>query len=302
MDVAVTGSSGLIGTALREALAGRGDRVVRVVRSAASGDDEVRWDPTGGRIEAGGLEGIGAVVHLAGEPLFPPWTRGRKQRILDSREAGTRLLATTLAGLDDPPEVLVSQSAIGFYPHDAGDRPLTEASAGGAGFLAAVVRRWEAAARPAADAGIRVVHPRTGLVLAGGAPFLRLQALPARLGLGAKLGDGRQWQSWIHLEDEVGALLLLLDDGRAVGPVDLTAPEPVRQEEFADTLARVLRRPRALAVPRPVIRAALGRTATEEFALADQRVLPHRLTTELGYRFRYPDLEAALRAALGRPR
>lgn len=302
MDVAVSGSTGTIGGHLCDRLRASGHRVVRLVRSGRAGRDEVRWDPASGTIDRAGLEGVDAVVHLAGEPLTPPWTAAKRRRILRSREEGTRLLADALASLTDPPRVLVSQSAIGYYPADAGDEPLAEESAAGSGFMADVVRRWEMAADPARDAGIRVVHPRTGLVLAPDADFLRLQAIPARFGLGAQLGDGRHWQSWVHIDDEVAALLHLIGDERATGPVNVTAPNPVRNAEFADTLARVLERPRFLAVPRPVIRAVLGRDATDDFAFADQRVRPRRLQEELGFTFRFTQLEPALRAVLHHPR
>lgn len=301
MDVLVTGSSGLIGTALRRALREAGHRPIRLVRPSSSADtgDHVRWEPTGGRIENGALEGVHAVVNLAGEPLLGRWTRAKKHRIRESRVQGTRLLAETLASLQRPPSVLLSGSAVGYYG-SRGDEILTEASSTGDGFLAEVVADWERAARPVVDAGIRLVHLRTGLVQDREADLVKLQLIPFKLGLGGKLGSGEQWFPWIHIDDHVRAMLHLLADEEATGPVNMTAPNPVRQGEYAKTLGRVLNRPAALTVPKPAVKLVFGTTAAEEMATASQRVVPERLVDELGFSFTHPELEPALRDVLGR--
>ena len=297
MDVAITGSSGLIGSALAEHLRAGGHRVVRVVRGdGATGADEVRWDPSSGDIDAAGLEGLGAVVHLAGESIGGGrWNEKRKRRVLESRTRGTSLLAQTLAGLQRPPGVLLSGSAIGYYG-DRGDEELTEESGRGDGFLSDVVVAWEDAATPATEAGIRTVFLRTGLVLAGHGGVLKPQLPLFKAGLGGRLGGGRQWQSWVSLPDEVGAIVHLLTSDVA-GPVNLTGPRPVRQVDFAKTLGQVLRRPTFLPVPKFGPRLLLGREMADELLFASQRALPVRLEAD-GYRFQHVTLEAALRAVL----
>lgn len=302
MDVVIGGSSGLLGTRLRRALRDRGDRPIRLVRPQTDdrSGDTVRWDPSSGEIEAGALEGVDAVVNLAGAALFARWTDERRRRIRASRVDSTRLLAETVAGLDRPPRVMLTGSAVGYYG-SRGDEVLTEDAAPGEGFLADVVQELEAAAGPARDAGVRVAHLRTAPALARDAMVLKLQLIPARLGLGGKLTHGRQWFPWIHVDDHIGATLHLLDTEEAAGGFNLAAPEPVRHAEFARTLGRVLNRPAALTVPKPVISLVFGRTAADEFAAASQRVLPHRLIEELGFGFTHPDLEGALRDLLDRP-
>lgn len=296
MDVAVTGASGLIGSRLVDALVGRGDRVLRLVRHEPRGTDEIGWDPRAGRIDAAGLEGVDAVVHLAGEPIGAKrWSAAQKATILESRVDGTALVAATLAAAQRPPKVLVSGSAIGFYG-DRGDEQLDETSARGTGFLADVVVAWETATAPAEAAGVRVAHARTGLVLApdGGAlgPMLRL----FRLGLGGRLGSGRQWWSWISIDDEVAALVHLLDHDVS-GPVDLVAPQPVTNADFTRSLARALHRPAVLPVPAFGPRLLLGRQLADELLFASQRVAPTRLLAS-GFAFAHADVDTALAAVL----
>jgi uncharacterized protein len=297
--VVVTGSSGLIGTALAASLRGDGHRVVGMVRRAPSGPDELRWDPGAGTIDRAGLEGVDAVVHLAGAGIGDQrWSDGYKRTILESRTRSTALLASTLAGLERPPSVLVSGSAIGVYG-DRGDEVLTEQSAPGTSFLADVVQRWEAEAAPAVEAGIRTPFIRTGIVLSpdGGAlPKL----LPLfKLGVGGRMGSGRQWWSWISLPDEVAAIRFLLD-GDLDGPVNLTAPEPVTNAEFTRILARVLHRPAFLPVPAFAPKLLRGPELAQELLFASQRVVPQVLDTA-SFGFAHPDLETALRALLGKP-
>ncbi|MDL4817888.1 TIGR01777 family oxidoreductase [Actinomadura opuntiae] len=295
MRVTVTGSSGLIGSALVRALREDGHEVVRLVRREPSAPDEARWSPADGCVEAAALEGADAVVHLAGAGVGDrPWTKAYKRRIRDSRLDGTRTLAEAIAAADRRPPVLVCGSAIGFYG-DTGDRETDEKSPMGGGFLAALVRDWEAAAAPAREAGVRVVHPRTGVVLARGGGIVGRTLPLFRLGLGGRLGDGSQWTSWIALADEVAALRFLI--GHEVsGPVNLTAPNPVTNAEYTAALGRALHRPARLAVPRAVLRAAL-RDFADEGPLVSQRVLPRRLE-HAGFRFRYPDVDSALAAVL----
>lgn len=296
MRVLVTGSHGLIGTALTEALRARGDEVTPLRRP----DD---WDPERATIDAARVAGHDAVVHLAGESLGEKrWTAEQKRRIVESRRAGTALLAGALAGLPDAdrPAVLVSASAIGFYG-DRGDETVDETSPSGDGFLAEVVRVWEAATAAAADAGIRVVHVRTGIVLSSNGGALARQLLPYRLGLGGPIAGGRMWWSWISVDDEVGAILHCIDRATSSGPVNLVAPAPVHQREFASTLGRVLRRPAVLPTPLLPLRVVYGRELVSEVLLWSQRVAPGVLSST-GYPFRHPSLEGALRAVISRPR
>jgi uncharacterized protein len=296
--VAITGATGLIGGALADALTRDGLRVHRVTRSAAkAGPDDVVWDPAKGTIDAAKLEGVDAVVHLAGEPIGASrWSDETKRRILDSRVQGTDLIARTVASLDDPPTVLLSGSAIGYYG-DRGDEVLTETSTPGDDFLAEVTQAWEAAAAPAVDAGIRVVHPRTGVVIAKEGPLIEKVELPFRLGVGGRVGSGRQYVAWIALEDEVRALALLLDRNDLRGPVNLTAPEPVTNAELTRVLGQVLRRPTLLPIPVLAIKALYGEMG-ESLATVSQRAHPTRLL-EAGFEFVHPDLASALRVALG---
>jgi hypothetical protein len=297
LNVAVTGASGLIGSALIRRLESDGHRVTRLVRRAA-GPGEISWDPVSGRLEPGQLEGMDAVIHLAGENVGVRWTAARKRQIKSSRIQGTRLLSEAIARARRRPGVLVSASAIGIYGN-RGDEVLTENSPAGDAvldFLAEVGREWEAAAEPARASGVRVIHPRFGLVLSPEGGALRKMLLPFRLGLGGRLGSGTQWMSWISIDDVVGALLHVLLTESFSGPVNLVAPEPVRNRDFTAILGGVLSRPTPFAVPAAALRLALGEMATSTL-LASARVLPKRLLAA-GYRFEHPDLNTALRHVL----
>jgi uncharacterized protein len=298
MHVAITGSSGFLGTALRAHLAERGHTVIRLVRHAPTAGDEVGWDPEAGALHAGVFDGVDGVVHLAGAGIGERrWTEDQKQRILESRTKGTRLLAETLAALDRPPPVLVSASAVDYYGN-RGDEVLTEDSGPGEGFLPQVVVAWEAAADPAREAGIRVVHPRTGIVLSpDGGALARLLPL-FRLGVGGRLGSGRQYWPWISLDDEIGLVERALVTDDLVGPVNFVSPTPVTNAEFTRTLATVLRRPALLPVPRLGPALLYGRQLVNELLLASRRVLPERALAS-GYTFRHEHLETCLRDLLG---
>jgi uncharacterized protein len=299
MDVVVTGSGGLIGTALRSALERAGHRMVPMVRSQAAGD-AIGWDPDHGRIDAGGLEGVGAVVHLAGEGIGAKrWNDAQKITIKESRVRGTVLLAETLAKLNRPPKVLLSGSAVGYYG-DRGDEVLTESSRAGEGFLAGVCVAWEAAAAPAKDAGIRVSHLRTDIVLSAAGGALAKMLPPFRVGLGGRLGPGRQWMSWISIDDEAGAIVHLLADDAPAGAVNLTGPNPVTNADFTAALGRALRRPAVIPVPQIALKAALGGEMAQELLLNSQRALPTRLL-DSGYTFAHPEVGDALRTVLSRP-
>jgi uncharacterized protein len=296
VKVVVTGSSGLIGSALARALQARGDEVTRLVRRAPT-TGEARWNPEEGHIEPGALEGNDAIVHLAGVGIGDRrWSEEHKRAVLESRVKGTTLIAETIAALTDKPRVLASASAMGYYGL-RGDEVLTEDSAPGTGFLTEVCVQWEAATAPAEDAGVRVVHLRTGLVLSPDGGALKQMLLPFKMGLGGRIGNGRQWWSWISIEDEVGAIIHLIDGSDERGPVNLTAPNPVTNEQFTRTLNGVLRRPTLLPTPTFALRAMFGSEAVDEMFLGGQRVLPARLQAD-GYGFRHPDLEGALRQLL----
>jgi hypothetical protein len=304
MRVAITGSSGLIGAALARELRSTGHEVVRLVRRAPSSADEAAWDPGSGTVDEAGLRGVHAVVHLAGEPIGGGrWTPAHKRRIRDSRVDGTRVIATALTGMrggsQDGPQALICGSAIGYYGSDRGDEPLTEESGSGSGFLAGVVREWEAAAEPARAAGLRVVHVRTGIVQSAKGGALALQLPLFKLGLGGRLGSGRQWMSWITLDDIVGIFIHAIVTPDLEGILNGTAPEPVRNAEFTQALGRVLGRPAFLPVPKLGPAALLGREGAQETALASQRVLPAR-TEATGYRFHHRTVEPALRHVLDR--
>lgn len=299
MDIAITGSTGLIGEALRTRLLADGHRVVRVVRHEPTGPDEIRWDPTTGHLEAADLDGLDAVVHLAGEGIAEKrWTDEQKQRILESRTLGTRLLAETLAGLERPPAVLVSGSAMGIYG-DGGDRVLTEDSPPGDIFLSQVCVAWEAAAQPAIDAGIRVPFIRTGVVLSADGGALAKILLQFKLFAGGPMGSGRQWWSWISIDDEVAAIRWLIDHDVA-GPVNLTAPAPVTYREFAKVLGHILHRPSFLPVPAFGPRLLLGAELADQLLFLSQRVEPTVLEAQ-AFPFAHRDIETALRAVLHRP-
>ena len=299
LRVAVTGASGLVGRHLVASLRADGHQVLALVRRPVRAADEIEWRPERGEIDAARLEGVDAVVHLAGASIAGGrWTKARKRAIRESRVQGTALLAETLANLRQPPRVLVSTSAVGFYG-DGGETWLTEESPQGAGFLAEVCRKWEAAAEPAARAGIRVVHPRFGVVLAGEGGMLPLLARVFRLGLGGPAGDGRQYMSWIALGDLLDVLFESIRDDGLSGPVNAVAPEPVTNREFSKTLGNVLHRPAFMPAPAPMLRLALGGLA-DELLLASERVRPARLEAA-GFRFAFPTIESALRHELDRP-
>jgi uncharacterized protein (TIGR01777 family) len=299
MLVAVTGASGLIGTAVVRRLQAEGHQVLRLTRSRPSGPDQVQWDPMAGRLDPDALAKADAVVHLAARNIGDRlrWTAATKRDLLQTRVEGTGLVAGTMAGLAEGPRVLVCASGIGFYG-DRGDEVLTEASSGGHGFLADVVRRWEEAADPARAAGLRVVHLRTGPVQTAAGAGLPKQALMFRLGVGGRLGSGRQWLSWISLDDIAGAYLHVLTRQDLDGPVNAVAPNPVTNAEFTATLARILRRPAVLHIPAFGPRLVLGEAA-DELLFVSQRARPARLQAT-GYRFQFPELEPALRQTLGR--
>jgi uncharacterized protein (TIGR01777 family) len=296
MDVAVTGSHGLIGSALIEALRDGGHRVVRIVRDGASGPDDVRWDPLTGAIEPEPLEGLDAVVHLAGAGIGDKkWTPARKQLVLESRTRGTTVLTRALAGLTRKPGVLVSASAIGYYG-DRGDEVLTEESPPGDDFGATVCREWEAATAPASDAGIRVVRIRTGLVQAGSGGMLQRLLLPFKLGAGGRLGSGEQYMSWIALDDEISAIRHVIATPALEGPLNLTAPNPVTNAEYTQTLGRVLHRPTVIPTPLFGLKAVYGAELVETL-LGSQRVSSEKLRAS-GFEFAHPELEGALRAVI----
>ncbi|MEW5763344.1 MAG: TIGR01777 family oxidoreductase [Acidobacteriota bacterium] len=295
LSVAVTGGSGLVGGALCAFLSSGGHRVLRLVRRPA-GEGEARWDPAKGEIDAPSLEGLDAVVHLAGENIASGrWTARRKAAIRDSRVAGTGLLCRTLAGLKRKPPTLICASAIGYYG-DRGGESLDETSPAGEGFLSEVCREWEAAADPARTAGIRVVHARIGVVLSAAGGALPKILPPFRAGLGGPVGSGRQYMSWIALDDLVGLLHHLLFSGLE-GPVHATAPLPVTNRDFARTLGTVLHRPVLLPLPAPAVKLLFGEMG-EALLLSGAKVLPKRAEKD-GFRFRTPDLETALREELG---
>jgi uncharacterized protein (TIGR01777 family) len=295
--VAITGSHGLIGSALIASLQRDGHDVLRLVRSASDVSGTIQWDPAKGLIDAAALEGVDAVVHLAGEGVAEKkWDVEQKRKILESRTQGTSLLARTLAALDRKPSVLVSASAIGFYG-DRGDEVLTEQSPRGDGFLADVVVAWEGAAAAAEDAGIRVAKIRTGIVLSAKGGALAKILLPFKLGLGGRLGPGTQWWSWVSIDDVIGGIRYLIDNGDVSGPVNLTGPEPVTNASFTSTLGKVLHRPSFLPTPSFAPRLILGKELAHTLLFDSQRVLPDVLSTH-GYPFHHRDLESALRAEL----
>ena len=296
MDVAVTGSTGLIGSALCTALEARGDRVVRILRRDPSGRGEIHWDPADGVLDPSDLRGTDAVVHLAGAGIADRrWTPAQRNRIRESRTRGTTLLAGALAEIRDDggPSTLVSGSAIGVYG-DAGDHLLDEDGPRGTGFLADVCIAWERATERAGNAGIRVAHARTGVVLSPEGGLLAKQLPLFRLGLGGRLGSGHQYLSWISLRDEVAALLWLVDR-EVEGPVNLVAPSPVTNAEFARSLGSALGRPARLPVPTAMPMVMFGRDLVRELMLASTRVRP-RVLEDGGFAFTDPELGPALRA------
>ena len=292
--VLVSGASGLIGSALLPSLKSRGFQVVRLVRGPASGEDQISWDPLK-PIAPETVSGYRAIVHLSGESVVGRWTDSKQAKIRDSRVASTRNLAQSLAHVADRPRVLITASAIGYYG-DRRDEVLREESSSGSGFLAEVCREWEAAAKPAADAGIRCAQIRTGVVLSAEGGALQKMLPPFRLGVGGNLGSGRQWMSWIHIQDMVGAINHILKTDLLYGAVNMVAPRPVTNAEFTKTLGAVLSRPTIFPVPEFVAKLAFGQMA-EEVLLASQRVEPTKLVSN-GYPFQYSDLRKALESIL----
>jgi uncharacterized protein (TIGR01777 family) len=299
LTVAITGSSGLVGSALAALLTSGGHRVIRLVRRAPADDSERRWDPDDPDPDL--LRGTSALVHLAGASIAGRFTAGHKRSIRASRITPTRRLAELAAATPGGPAVMVTASAIGYYGPRRGDELLTEDSPRGDGFLADVVAGWEAASTPAQDAGLRVVLVRTGIVQSPRGGTLRLLWPLAEVGAGGRLGAGHQWVSWIGIDDLTDVYYRALTDDTLAGPVNATAPHPVRNADYARTLARVLRRPLQLPVPGLGPRLLLGAEGASELAGADQRVSPRRLLRN-GHRFRHPELEPALRHLLGRAR
>ena len=295
MRVLISGATGLVGTGLAGLLGARGDQVLRLTRGPAA-PGAVPWDPQVGALDPRALEGLDAVVHLAGENIAGGrWTPARKARIRESRVQGTRLLCERLAQCQRPPAVLASASAIGYYG-DRGEALLSEDSPSGQGFLAEVCRAWEEAAEPARTHGLRVAHLRFGMILSARGGALARMLLPFRLGLGGRIGSGRQYLSWIALDDALRVLCQVLDQPTLRGPLNVVAPQPCTNAEFTQTLGQVLRRPTVLPLPAWAARLALGEMA-EGLLLSSQRVLPARLL-ESGFRFELPDLAGALRQLL----
>jgi uncharacterized protein (TIGR01777 family) len=297
MNILLSGSTGLVGSALLPLLTSSGHGVRRLMRSTANVNDaDVAWNPDSGEMDLGKLAGIEAIVHLAGEPIASGrWTAAKKARIRDSRVIGTRNLCQALAKLDPRPNTLISASAIGIYG-DRGEELLNEQSVAGSGFLAEVCREWEAATAPAEAAGIRTVHLRFGVILTPAGGALAKMLLPFRLGIGGVLGSGRQYMSWIALDDVLGALHHLLATDTVAGAVNCVAPNPVTNHKFTKALGRVLSRPTILPAPAVAMKLALGEMA-DELLLASQRVEPPKLSAS-GYAFRLATLEDALRHVL----
>ena len=298
MDIAISGSSGLIGTALIAELEHAGHRVLRLIRPGGTpGPDDLRWDPEGGTVDAAGLEGVGAVIHLAGVPIGDHrWTPTYKEAIVHSRVVGTDLLARTIAALQTPPAVFASASAVGYYGN-RGEEVLTETSGPGVGFRTQVCTAWEGAAAPAQEAGIRLVILRSGNVLTKLGGVLPYMLTPFRLGLGAKFGNGSQWFPWVSLDDEVGAIVHSLTHHEISGPVNICAPVLVRNAEFTTALGHALHRPTPWRAPGFALSVIAGKERADEVLLGSQRVEPAVLDAT-GYLFRDPELEPALKRIL----
>jgi uncharacterized protein (TIGR01777 family) len=294
--ILVSGVSGPIGAALLPSLKAGGCDVVRLVRGVATGAEQISWDPAK-PIAPHAVSGFDAVIHLAGESIVGRWTAAKKAKIRDSRVVGTRNLAQALAQADHKPRVFVCSSAVGYYG-DRGDEVLREQSAPGTGFLSEVCREWEGATQPAADAGIRTVRLRTGVVLSPAGGALGKMLTPFRMGVGGEIGNGRQWMSWIDVEDMIGAIRHVLKTDLVRGPVNMVAPKPVTNSEFTRTLASVLSRPAIFPMPAFAVKLAFGEMG-ETVLLGGQRVEPAQLIAS-GYPFRFGDLRASLENTLGR--
>ena len=295
MKIVISGASGLIGTQLVATLKSSGHEVVQLVRRSATAG-QIMWDPKSGKLDPVSLEGCDAVIHLSGAGIGDKrWSDAYRKEILDSRTATTLLLANTIASLQRKPSVFLSGSAIGIYGA-RGDEQLTETSAHGTGFLADVCKQWEAAAKPAIDAGVRTVFLRTGIVLSPKGGALKKLLPLFRLGVGGKFGNGKQWQSWISMDDEVASIIHLLT-ANVSGAVNLTAPQPVTNAEFTKVLARVIKRPAIVPVPTFAPKILLGGELADALLFTGQRVMPQALTAS-GYVFKHSTLESALRSLL----
>ena len=300
MKVAISGASGLVGRGLATFLSTGGHEVYSLVRRPAQTAHEIAWNPEAGEVDRARLEGVDVVVHLAGENIASGrWTDEQKLRIRESRVLGTQTLSRAIAALDRKPHTFVSASAVGAYGCRS-DEELDEESPRGEGFLAEVCAAWEGAASPAADAGVRVVHPRFGMILHPQEGALAKMVLPTQLGVGGRMGSGQQWWSWVTLEDALALLLFAMEETSITGALNVVAPEPLRAGAFADTLARALRRPAPLPAPAFALRLALGEMA-DALLLCSARAVP-RKALAAGFTFTYPDLESALRFQLGRTR
>lgn len=296
LTIAISGSSGFIGRALARSLAARGHRVRHLVRRAATNASEIAWNPRAGEIDTSRMDGVDAVINLAGESLDQRWSDDVKRAIRDSRVQATTLLASTIASLPRKPRVFLSGSAVGIYG-DRGDEMLDESSALGDDFLANVCQAWEASTDAATQAGVRVAHLRTGVVLAKDGGALARMLTPFRFGIGGKLGSGKQWMSWITRDDHVAAMEFLLGAADVSGPVNLTAPHPVTNEALTAALGNELHRPSFVPVPKLALELILGEMA-DAAVLASQRAIPRRLD-EAGFTFTSPRIEDALAAILG---
>lgn len=296
MKILVSGSHGLVGTALTKSLEPRGHEIVRLVRYLPGSESEIEWNPDRYSIAIARLEGLDSVVHLAGESIAEGrWSEEKKRRIRDSRVKGTKLLSDALANLERPPKSLICASAIGYYGN-RGDELLTEESSPGSDFLSKVCVEWEEATQLAAEKGIRVVNARFGIILSKDGGALAKMLTPFRLGIGGRVGSGKQWMSWIALDDVVGGIVYALANESLRGPVNFVAPNPVRNSEFTKALGRVLSRPTLFPIPEFGVRLAFGEMA-DALLLSSQRVEPQRLN-KAGFQFQYTQLESALRHVL----
>ena len=296
MKVLIAGASGLVGSALIPALETEGAEVTRLVRTPA-GAREIEWHPNNDQLDASTLEGFGAIINLAGENIAAGrWTDDQKRKIRDSRVNGTHLLSEAIAKLKDKPKVFLCASATGIYG-DRDDETLDEQSDSGGGFLAGVCREWEKAAEPAVQAGVRTVNLRFGPIISREGGMLAKMLTPFKMGMGGKVGSGKQYISWVAIEDAVKAIKLALADEKFRGPLNIVSPNPMMNEEFTKTLGHVLSRPTALHMPAFAVRLAFGEMA-DEMLLTSQRVMPKKLN-DAGYEFEYPELEGALRKHLG---
>ncbi len=297
MKILISGASGLIGSALSEYLRQQHYEVVHLVRTELHGNaGEIYWSPVENKIDESRLEGFDAVVHLAGENIAEgKWTDEKKERMYKSRVQGTQLLSTALAGLQKPPSVFISTSAVGVYG-DRGDEQLSERASSGSGFIAELCVKWEEATKPAKEVGIRVIVSRFGMVLTTKGGALARMLPPFKAGLGGKIGNGRQYVSWITMTDCLRALEFLIKHNRLSGPINIVAPEPVTNAEFVKVLGKVLHRPSRMGVPRFIVRRMFGEMA-DELLLSSIRVIPERLTGA-GFQFQHPDIETALRHVL----